>query len=553
MGFSLVFALLGLFQLTTAACSKTCSFDNITPNQNLTWCSCYGGFFCARLDVPLDYQNPSVGRASIPIIKYPAQANSSYGPYQGMILVNPGGPGSSGVDEARYNGSLLQTVVGSNWDIVGFDTRGIWLSEPLANCSASVTSAQSTKLRSRYVPRVSDDFYNSWIESGKELGEQCMETIGGEDAAGPHMSTATTARDMLSIVDAFANTSDGEVSAKPSHLLNYYGISYGTFLGQTFASMFPDRVGNVVLDGVVSPEGYLANYFSASVTHLDGIIAAFFIYCYEAGPSECSFYTGSTPKDIYDRFNQSFVQLDPQKAEANGWSNATDLESALLVLKVGLLTAADTPLSGFSVLPDVLLSLESAIATQNISSWTEQATAIYGDPTPNGNEHSEYTLGVLCSDQDNVWYNSTLENLKTQLEPINNQSIIGDVWSKAMLGCLGWSIKATEIFTGPFGGDTATPILFVSNTYDSVTPIENSLSSVRNYKDAQVLVTDGMGHTTSATQNLCAYTKVATYFQTNALPGNDSFCALETGPFGLILNGTLEENIMQAGLSDLVN
>lgn len=132
---------------------------------------------------------------------------------------------------------------------------------------------------------------------------------------GPYMSTATNARDMLSITNAFAETEDGDRAAKPSHLLNYYGISYGTFLGQTFASMFPENVGYMVLDGVVSPTGNLAGGFESAVLHLDGAIASWFIYCNKAGPTLCSYYTGATPKNIYERFHQSFVQLQPRTAE----------------------------------------------------------------------------------------------------------------------------------------------------------------------------------------------------------------------------------------------
>lgn len=349
----------------------------------------------------------------------------------------------------------------------------MYLSEPLANCSVAITSpAENTTLGSRSVPRVVDDYYYSFIDYGKKLGAQCEKTVGGELDAGPHMSTATTARDMLSIVDAFAATEDGQRASTPSTLLNYYGVSYGTVLGQTFASMFPERVGYVVLDGVVSPEGYLANYTYQSVTHLDGVISAFFIYCHEAGPSECPYYAGSSARDIFERFNQSFVQLDARKAAAENWSNATDIESALLVLKVGLLTTTDEPLTYFGLLSDVLLGLEGAISAQNISNWTHQAMDLYGDPLLGGYHNAQWSLGVVCSDQENRWYNKTLEDLRPLLADLEAQSIFGDVWIKSMLGCTGWSIKATEIFSGPFGGDTATPILFVGNTYDPVTPCE---------------------------------------------------------------------------------
>ncbi|TVY25840.1 Tripeptidyl aminopeptidase [Lachnellula hyalina] len=502
--------------------------------------------------VPLDYQNPTLGRASVPLLKVPAQANSSDGAYQGMLLLNPGGPGGSGVSEALNNGSLIQAILGTNWDIIGFDPRGMWLSQPLANCSTGISTNQSIALSSRSVPRVTDEFYNSQIQYGKEVGAQCEQLTGGDQDAGPHMSTAVNARDMVSIADAFAETADGARASKPSHLVNYYGRSYGTFIGQTFASMFPERVGNVALDGVVGPESYLTNYTTSTFFHTDGVIAAFFVYCHEAGLSQCSYYTGSTAMDIYERFNASFIQLDPRKAEIENWSNATDLEAALLMLKVTMLAIVDEPLSEFSSLSQILLDLESAILAQDISPWTEQVEAIYGDPTTAGDQAPEWTSGVLCADQNNKFYNKTLQDLRLQLNQLEDQSIIGEVWSKPLLECLGWSIKAKEIFSGPFGGDTATPILFVSNTYDPVTPIENSISSVPNYKNAQLLTIDGMGHTASAPVNYCGFAKMKAYFQTSQLPGNDSFCPLEAGPFGIVLNGTLKENIQQAGLSDLV-
>lgn len=317
-----------------------------------------------------------------------------------------------------------------------------------------------------------DEYYNSWIDYGKELGQECQQQVGGSLEAGRHMSTAITARDMLSIVDAFAATADGQSAAKPSHLLNYYGISYGTFLGHTFASMFPDRVGNVVLDGVVSPEGYLTNYTWSSVTHLDGVISAFFIHCHEVGPSNCSFHTGSSPKDIHTRFEQSFSQLDAQAAAANGWSNATEIESALLLMKIALLTTANFPLENYALLPEVLVELEEALMEQNISPWIEKAKEIYGNPTVGGAADVQYNAGVLCSDMENRWYGKTLDDLRPLLADLNERSIVGDIWIKTMLPCLGWSIEATETFQGPFGGNTATPILFVGNTYDPVTPFD---------------------------------------------------------------------------------
>uniref|UniRef100_A0A8H7K5H2 Peptidase S33 tripeptidyl aminopeptidase-like C-terminal domain-containing protein n=1 Tax=Bionectria ochroleuca TaxID=29856 RepID=A0A8H7K5H2_BIOOC len=537
---------------------SNCTLETAQSSKELVWCHCYDGLFCAKLEVPLDYQNSELGEAVVPLVKYPAEKNSSSGEYQGMVLMNPGGPGQSGVEMVIEYGSTLQVgidiqqqiaAIGSNFDFVGFDPRGIYRSEPVANCSIE-PSSQDGKHLGRSVPRMADEYYSSWIDYGIDLGKECQRQVGGQLDAGPHMSTATTARDMLSIVDAFSATAEGKTATKPANLLNYYGISYGTFLGQTFASMFPDRVGNVVLDGVVSPEGYLANYTWSSVTHLDGVISAFFIHCSEVGSDDCSFHTGSTPKDIQSRFQNSFYQLDARTAAENKWANASEINSALLLLKVGLLTLANHPIENFGSFPDVLVGLEDSLASQDLSSWIKHAQELYGDPTTRDVVDYQYTSGVLCSDMRNAWYGKTLEDLQPLLQDLNARSIVGDIWIHSMLGCLGWSIEATETFQGPFGGDTATPILFVGNTFDPVTPYDNALAAAPKFKGAQALTIDGMGHTITATMNSCGFSKVAAYFQTGILPLDDeAFCAFEPVGLGLPQNGTLEEMIEYYGLS----
>ncbi|KAI1737915.1 TAP-like protein-domain-containing protein [Xylaria scruposa] len=548
-----LFALLGLFPFTSATCSQNCTWETITPSQSLIWCPCYDGFFCAKLDVPLDYQNPTLGRAAVPLIKLPANSTSSQGAYQGMILINPGGPGGSSVDEVQNNGvAYYQSMTGDNWDIVGFEPRGIYRSEPNVNCSAATGASSNGKLNSRFVPEVADEFFTSFVQAGAELGRRCQEVVGGEKDAGPHMSTATNARDMLSIVDAFKTTVDGRRAAKSSNLLNYFGYSYGTFLGQVFASMFPSRVGHMVLDGVLSLDLPLGENLTDVTSPADGVVASFFIYCFEAGPSQCSFYTEPSALSIFNRFNQSFIQLNPEDAKARNWANATDIETALLTLKTALYGSVASPAFSFSSLSDVLVALEQAIAIQNVAAWTEQVIPLIGDPTPAGDANAELRLGTLCTDQGNKWYNRSLEDLYPAIEHFREVSIIGEIIAKSMLGCLGWSIKAAETYTGPFGGDTQTPILFVGNTYDPVSPVTNALTAAPKYKNAQVVTVDALGHTSRVTGNTCQKAKVNAYFQTTQMPGNDSYCALETGPFGIVLNTTLENNIGEAGLSQLV-
>ncbi|KXH49675.1 hypothetical protein CNYM01_01529 [Colletotrichum nymphaeae SA-01] len=530
--------------------AQDCTFDSITSSRELVWCPCEGQFFCAKLDVPLDYKNPSLGRASVPLLKIPAAAESPDGPYRGAILINPGGPGASGIELARYNGTTVQAAAGSNFDIIGFDPRGVGISEPRPNCSAGISIGKNSTLSGRDAPRVVDGYYQQFIDFGKELGEKCQAQAGADTEAGPHMTTAVTARDMLSIVEAFSASPDGNRTVLDSSKLNYYGVSYGTMLGQTFASMFPDRVGHVAIDGLVDPISYQTNFTSSSIDHVDGVLGAFFVYCHAAGPDLCSFYTGNTPKDIFSRWNASFKQLDAQKAEAEGWANATDIGLALVTFKVSILAAVVQPLAEFSRISDVFVALEKAISSNSVAVWTEQTNAIYGDPNLAGYVNPEQTLGVLCSDQSNIWYGKSLADIKPLLDGLKDTSIVGEVWSRAMLACLDWPIRSNDVFKGPYGGNTSYPMLFASNTYDPTTPIENAISNAPKYANARRLVTDGMGHTTVATNNMCAFAAIRSYFQ-DTMCGKKHYCPLELGPFNVQLNGTIKENLEAAGLSNL--
>ncbi|KAL0934997.1 uncharacterized protein CTRU02_209588 [Colletotrichum truncatum] len=542
-------AFIGAFSLLGIgiAAAQNCTFQSITPSTNLVWCRCEGPFYCAKLDVPLDYLNPQLGRASVPLMKLPADPASQNGPYRGMILINPGGPGGSGIELARSSAIQIQPILGSNYDIVGFDPRGIGLSEPRASCSAG----NSTRRRkTRNVPRLGDAFYNERIEIYKDIGERCQATIGADTAAGPHMTTATTARDMLSIVEAFAATPDGARAALNSSQLNYYGISYGTFLGQTFASMFPDRVGHVALDAVLSPEGYQENGTYPNMNHVDGILGAFFIYCHAAGPGYCAYYTGDTPMNIFERWNASFSQLDARTAEAEGWENATEIASALRVFKDGILSVAIEPLASFGIIAPALVRLEQALDGGYLAVWTEQVKLLLGESEDaevlDGN--LEQNIGVTCSDQKNRLYGKSLEDLRPLIKQLEDQSVIGEIWATVALSCTGWSISSNDVFEGPYGGNTSYPLLFVSNTFDPTTPIENAIANAPKFRNSRRLTIDGLGHNSFTTDNLCGFEAIRSYFQ-DKMCGREHYCPLEIGPFGVQLNGTIQQNLETAGLA----
>ncbi|KAG0651404.1 hydrolase [Hyphodiscus hymeniophilus] len=312
---------------------QQCSFATIIPSKDLIWCPCFSAdfgpnFSCALLDVPLDYANPTGRRAFVPFVKYAASTT----PSKGVILFNPGGPGDSGVSSILGEGAEFAQYVVRDYDLVSFDPRGIGFSIPLANCSASVVSSTAPLTR-RFVdklhgPHFDAQYFSDFYQSSQTLGRQCQSTIGGPNAAGPHMNSAVVARDMISFLDAYSNSIYSKGVSDPN-LLNFWGFSYGSYLGQVFANMFPNRVGRVVLDAVVDAAANLAGR-ELSGAYADEAFSTFFVYCNLAGPgngpTQCPYYTGNTASDILARFEATITKLDPVVAKLKGWKNATVIE-----------------------------------------------------------------------------------------------------------------------------------------------------------------------------------------------------------------------------------
>lgn len=146
-------------------------------------------------------------------------------------------------------------MVGPNSDIVGFDPRGFGLSEPSICLCASPSECFQEAIGPTSYGQVRRGTYYRL----KGVGEDCKVAVGGPTDAGPHTSTATIARDMMLIVDAYSQTTDGKAAPDEGKLLNFFGWSYATYFGQSIASIFPDRIGGMVLDGKLDPYSCQAN------------------------------------------------------------------------------------------------------------------------------------------------------------------------------------------------------------------------------------------------------------------------------------------------------
>lgn len=239
----------------------------ITPSADLKYHDCYGGYKCARLEVPLDWSRPnSTSRAAIAIMTLPAAVPESDPSFGGTVLFNPGGPGNSAIEFLLGLGERVRAVVDGekHFEIIAFDPRGVGMSTPSADCYRNTFNRVADTLQNMDAampPVASSDLGLKLRYSAAEsLSQLCAQTVPGPDSIFAHMSTASVARDMLEIVERVDELRTGGKNGTNSAnaKLQFFGISYGTMLGNTFASMFPDRVGRMALDGIVDADDYLS-------------------------------------------------------------------------------------------------------------------------------------------------------------------------------------------------------------------------------------------------------------------------------------------------------
>jgi hypothetical protein len=197
--------------------------------------------------------------------------------------------------------------------------------------------------------------------------------------------------------------------------------------------MFPDRVGRVVLDGVLDPDDYISGKHLSEVTHADEAFSTFFLYCNALGPDKCPLYVGTTPLDIYSRWEALIKRLTPTDATKQDLDNATSMEATLIGVKalsgsIGYSMTELPTLSTFLVIYDDLPVLD-----QN---FTEFASIV--DTT---------MIAISCADSGPSTYNRTRSEYSQNLQVMRNQSFVSDS-PQLSYACAGWDIVNEDRFAG---------------------------------------------------------------------------------------------------------
>ncbi|GJC97854.1 alpha beta hydrolase fold family [Colletotrichum higginsianum] len=332
-------------------------FGNIQPSSNLTWTPCFDDFTCSKLEVPLDYSNTSLGTTSIAFIKLAGKNATVASP---SIIINPGGPGGSGVDLLLAYRTIAGQIFGEQYNFVSYDPRGVNNSGLSFDCFSGNAEARLafTRLYSTGATNISSSSFEEQYYSSSIYGEWCNDAVQNESPHGYYVTTPAVAHDLLTFIEAEAELADQSPSEAKLWL---YGVSYGTVTGATFASMFPDRVGRMILDGVMTAEQYYDNDWRDSVDQMDETIDKFSSLCHSAGPEACSFW-GPTPADIAARMDGIIHQLQNHPVPVSG-VQSRQLPTLVTYsdLKALFMKTIYDPLALFPVMADVLHQLESGM------------------------------------------------------------------------------------------------------------------------------------------------------------------------------------------------
>jgi pimeloyl-ACP methyl ester carboxylesterase len=496
------------------------------PVPVISWhvCGDRPAYRCGTAQVPLDYDAPQGATISLNLVKRFADL-----PHHriGSLFVNPGGPGGSSADFVPYAARLLGAPVRQHFDLIGIDPRGI-AGSTAVHCDAKAGDPPLPPYPPVAFPR-GDRQLDQWFAYDDGVRRLCAQR--GTPIL-DHMSTADTARDMDLIRQAVGDSQ-----------LTYYGISYGTQLGSTYAAMFPSRVRAMVLDGVLDPVQWTTGRFGQGDRYLVSARLRSGYGAWEALNSAL---------DECDRVGPRFCQFAGHIGEE--WTKViTTLRAGPVRVHGGRLTYAyvlGTILGGLydeDVYPEIMDFIHQVYEQISEPSPTAAAAAavawkeLRADVVRSGRTVPRYQGGLpaastsrLAGDQLSPGFQGVI--CADSVNPADKLAAIpsarfanqqgpgfGAVWSWATSTCSSWPGSGADAFRGPWRTTTAHPIVLTGNLHDPATPISGARAVNKLFPGSRMITVDTWGHGALG-QSDCAVSKWDRYFLTLRLPAAGLVC-----------------------------
>ncbi|GJE95986.1 alpha/beta hydrolase [Phanerochaete sordida] len=493
----------------------------LTASTNLTWTPCFeafGNLQCARLSVPLYYSEPSAGEAQIALVMSPSNFSAGDSNYKGQILFNPGGPGDSGVQLIVEGGEYFRSIIGPEYDLVGFDPRSVGGTTPVV--SIFKNPAEALQWYSTYPENLneSDSSFGRAFAQADILGRLAVDRAKNVSEA---VSSPTVASDMFSIMQAFGVDK-----------LNYWGISYGTVLGSTYAAMYPDHVGRFIIDGVVNAHEWYTGNDTASLATSDAALASLWESCVAAGPTNCALYENSTEL-IAARVNKLIADVHVAPVPIYSDADPSAISFGVLdytTLVQVLYQTTYFPYSHASSFASALVALEAGNASAVFAGSDTQAvdalsTCAFDTSKPYVANIMDVELAIACGDALNPNVSTVQQAKELYGEIVAQSPLFGpDAWPTLLGGCTGWSIRGKDRLNGSFVTNTSNPILVIGNTLDPVTPLISAKNMSVGFAGSVLLTQNSTGHSSWSGFSSCTAQAVAAYFANGTLPAAGTMC-----------------------------
>ncbi|MEV6287082.1 alpha/beta hydrolase [Kribbella sp. NPDC051770] len=434
---------------------------------------------CARLTVPLDYAKPGKGKTELLIARVPARDQAHK---LGVLTFNPGGPGGPGASmlAAGIVGDLFGEELRDRFDVVSFDPRGTGGSSQL-DCGPVLRPG---------VPVFPDSkrSYDAMVAASRELGKACLAKNGDLMR---HLDTRTAARDLDSVRAALG-----------VRKLSYFGPSYGSYLGATYAQLFPHRIDRMVLDGIVDHSQGSTGFVLSEAREMERGFDRMAAWC--AATPECALHG----RDVGKVFDAVVRKADRRPLPAGSTTVNGDQIRMALPMFLPTLGGFEGPWTAFA----------SALAK---ASDAGDGSGFVGNSYV-GFPESAYAA-VSCMDFPGEFrgYADVRARLAVAraVAPRVGAAVEGWVMAAA---CSGWPIPPTNPWK-PTPIKDAPPVLILNNTHDPATPLAGAISLQRQIRGSRLLVSDTYGHT-SWFNNECARNHASTYFLTGKLPARGTTC-----------------------------
>lgn len=428
--------------------------------QRVAWRACGQGFECSRVLVPMDYSKPKGARIGVAVTRLRASDKSRR---IGSLLINPGGPGGSGIEYVRYARTVLPGAVRKRFDIVGFDPRGVGESAPVKCLS---DRQLDTFFGLDWSPDTAAELRKLTAQS-RSLAAACKRRSG---TLLPFVSTRDAARDLDVLRAALGDTK-----------LTYMGKSYGTYLGAWYAELFPTRVRALLLDGAVDPALDGQELGRVQAIGFEQALRQFLRYC--AVTDSCRF---GQQGDVNAKFDALMRRIDAKPLPTRGMGGRrVGPDEAFL----GVAAAMYSREYGWPALAQALSQAEDGDGTTLLRLFDN-----YADRDANGrySNQMEANLAVNCLDRPSPKQVSAYVDDARAFAAESPR--FGPEIAFSGLPCAFWPVAAVDV-PRPLTAPGAPPILVIGTTRDPATPLRWAEAMSDQLQSGVLLVYDGDGHT----------------------------------------------------------